>query len=206
MARRGSIRVARSESFASLAACLDALEATAADIGAAAPSGLDAELAGLFDEDDLRLQSLLPPAGERRGLRRAGAAVGVVLALLGAWAVIGIGTKSSPAAAPAAPPAAEPVPVDPGTLVNAAHPPPRHHKPAKPRAHPRRPAGVRHHRPDPATHAAAPTAQPPPTIGGGTSTNGPPPTAPPASPRPPEGGGTTLPDPGGVTTLPPPAP
>ena len=86
---------ARSESFASLAACLDALEGTAADIGAATPSGLDAELAGLFDEDDLRLESLLPPAGERRGLRRAGAAVGVVLALLAAWAVLGVGAKGS---------------------------------------------------------------------------------------------------------------
>ena len=92
-----------------------------------APSGLDAELAGLFDEDDLRLESLLPPAGERRGLRRAGAAVGIVLALLAAWAVLGVGAKGPPATAPAAPPAAEPVPVDPGTLVNASDPPPRRH-------------------------------------------------------------------------------
>ena len=125
---------ARSESFASLAACLDALEGTAADIGAATPSGLDAELAGLFDEDDLRLESLLPPTGERRGLRRAGAAVGVVLALLAAWAVLGVGAKGSPAPAPAAPPAAEPVPVDPGHAGQRLRP-----AAASPRPPPRRP-------------------------------------------------------------------
>jgi hypothetical protein len=200
---------ARSESFASLAACLDALEGTAADIGAAAPSGLDAELAGLFDEDDLRLESLLPPTGERRGLRRAGAAVGVVLALLAAWAVLGVGAKGSPAPAPAAPPAAEPVPVDPGTLVNASNPPPRRHAhrhaaQTRHRVHVRRPSTGRHHqRPAAVQHPAAPPATPPAT--GGTSAAAPPPPAPPTQPAT-GGGGATLPDPGGVTTLPPPAP
>jgi hypothetical protein len=201
---------ARSESFGSLPACLDALEATVAEIGAA-PSGLDAELAGLFDEDDLRLESLLPPAGERRGLRRAGAAVGIVLALLAAWAVLGVGAEGSPPTAPDAPPAADPVPVDPGTLVNASDPPPSRHAhrrdvPAGRRTHSGRPAAVRHHhRPAAVKHAATPTA-PAPATGGGTGTTAPPPPAPPASPLPSGGGGATLPDPGGVTTLPPPAP
>ena len=174
---------------------------------------LDADLAGLFDEDDdLRLESLLPPAGERRGLRRAGAAVGIVLALRrrlgGARGRAAERLRRPPA--PAAPPAAEPVPVDPGTLVNASDPPPRRHAHhhARPDAAPRllaahRPAGTINGRPRCSTRRRPRRRLPRLAADGHRRTAA---SRAADAARATGGGGATLPDPGGVTTLPPPAP
>ena len=200
---------ARSESFASLAACLDALEATAAEIGAA-PSGLDAELAGLFDEDDLRLESLLPPAGERRGLRRAAAPPASCCALLAAWAVLGRGQGlRRPRRRPRLRRPSR-CPVDPGTLVDApdsAAAPPR--PPPHAARHRARPAAQRGPAPSPSGAVKRRSGSPGrrlPRRAAGRARPAPPPPATPTSPPPAGGGGATLPDPGGVTTLPPPAP
>lgn len=197
---------ARAEGFDSLAECLDDLEGSAAAAGSAGPAGaLDADLAGLFDEDDLRLESLIPSTNNRRGLQRVLGGAGILAVLAAVLAVGGLLPHGSAAPAPGDPAATQAVPVDPATLVAVdppAHTTPSKHSPVKPKHRPHR---VRH--PRVTTHRRA-TPPSPASSSGGESTPPPtPPPAPPAQPPAPTGGGAvTLPDPGGVTTLPPPAP
>ncbi len=178
---------------ASLSECLDELERIAAALGTARAPGLDGELDGVFDEDDLRLAELLPADAPRGRAHRLAAAVGVLLALLAAASVLGVGRGGG------SPAHATPTTVPPASVVHhAAGRPAKHAAPVPHRRH-HKTTPVRRHVHRPAAHATR-TVSPPPV-----------PPAPPPPPPAPSGthaeGGSAggLPDPGGVTTLPPPA-
>ena len=88
---------ARSESFASLAGLSGCPRGDGRGDRRGSRRGWTPSWRGCSTRTTCGWSPCCRPAGERRGLRRAGAAVGIVLALLAAWAVLGVGAKGSPA-------------------------------------------------------------------------------------------------------------